>query len=86
MDSYYRMIQVDIKAEEGLYVSNLCVGAISRIIRSCKKNKDFLVKIEGIVYNMLVHALKDLGNEATDEACDCIALFLYYGGLQGGVS
>ena len=55
------MIQVNIKEEEGVsvWVANGCVAAISRIIRSCKKNKDFLVKIEGIVYNMLLHSLTD---------------------------
>lgn len=61
VDSYHRMIQVNIKEEEGVsvWVANGCVAAISRIIRSCKKNKDFLVKIEGIVYNMLLHSLTD---------------------------
>lgn len=57
-----------------------CVSATARIIRSCKQNRDVIHKIEILILPMIQQCLSREGVVSFEDAVDCIALIIYYGG------
>ena len=58
-----------------------CTNTISKLIRSCKANKDTLSSMENIIYPMLVSTLAN--EDCFEQGIDCLTLFLYYNSERG---
>ena len=88
VDNYQRLIQVKVEEDgaESALAAVGCVTALRRILESASKNKDLLPKIESIIYPVLMHSLTSDGIESLEDGLDCIALIVYHGGSQFGIS
>lgn len=62
-----------------------CVTAIRRILDSVKENKEVLLRIQQLVFPILMHGLTPDGLDAIEDGLDCIAL-LIYNSVQGRLS
>ena len=54
-----------------------CVTAMRRILDSVKENKDLLLRIQQLVFPILMHGLTPDGLDAIEDGLDCIALLVY---------
>jgi hypothetical protein len=56
-----------------------CVTAVRRILDSIQKNTELLMKVEEVVFPLLMHSLTPDGLDSIEDGLDCIALILYHG-------
>lgn len=75
------MIQVNVEEDDGesALAAVGCVTAIRRILDSVHNNKEVLLKIEEIIFPILMHGLTPDGLDAIEDVLDCIALLVYHG-------
>lgn len=85
VDQYKRLIQVDMDDDDGesALAAVGVVTAIRRVLDACSKDREILLKLQDIVYPILMHALTPDGIDAIEDGFDCIALLAYYIGDGG---
>lgn len=79
VQNYQRLIQVTVEEDDGesALAAVGCVTAIRRILDSIKDNKDLLIRIQALVFPILMHGLTPDGLDAIEDGLDCIALLVY---------
>lgn len=77
--AYQRLIQVNVDEDDGesALAAVGCVTAIRRILDSVKENKEVLLRIQQLVFPILMHGLTPDGLDAIEDGLDCIALLIY---------
>lgn len=81
VENYKKIAQKEENVEEygsvGMATSGLVI-TIRSIIQSCKNNPELLLKIEPIVFPMIVTSLSPNCWETLDEAMECITSIMNY--------
>lgn len=84
-DTFNHLSQIEISKEDGNTVMEECVSCLStlfRILTSCKRNRELLNKLEGLINQTLHNILSEPQVLFYEEATDLLIILLYYGSLR----
>lgn len=69
--------QQDLQGEF-LVAAESCLNTVSKLIRACKRNRELLLTIEGVMHPILFEIISS--QDSIDHGLECLILFLYHGG------